>query len=155
MNRTCDDCQACCEGWLKTVAYDHVVDLGKPCFFITPNKRCGVYSSRPAVCRAYNCDWKQNKDFPEWMKPSKCGVLVDDLGDNRNNRINFVRVVQCAEKVEDEVFNFISQYAKYLKKDIYFRSPFKSAKKYVKLLQQLGCTVSVEKNDGPDNRNET
>lgn len=72
-NRHCGPCHACC----FTQA---VKEINKPqailCSHVDLAKGCGIYNTRPAGCRAWNCLWRlgffTNKD-----RPDLCGLVFD------------------------------------------------------------------------------
>lgn len=50
----CVACGACCAAPdISTLRKP----LGEPCRHLGPDQRCGIYDSRPAVCRGYTPDW--------------------------------------------------------------------------------------------------
>ncbi len=52
--RACSGCGACCAAPdIAALAKP----LGVPCAHLGADCRCGVYASRPAVCRNYTPDW--------------------------------------------------------------------------------------------------
>jgi len=69
--RSCEGCNACCVV-LRIKELEKAP--GIPCEHLA-GKRCGIYLDRPTVCRDYRCPWLQGV-LPDWMKPAKCGVLV-------------------------------------------------------------------------------
>lgn len=71
--RDCNECRACCEGWLNGHAFGCAFGSGKPCVFLLGG--CSVYEFRPEVCRSFYCAWSQEL-LPEWMRPDRCGALV-------------------------------------------------------------------------------
>ena len=69
----CGDCSMCC----KVMA---IPELGKAdgewCKHICKNhKGCGIYETRPAVCRDFLCLWRRDAAAPLSMRPDKCGVV--------------------------------------------------------------------------------
>ena len=68
--RNCDGCGACC-----TVL--NVPQLNSPAYESCRHLcagGCGIYESRPEICRVYFCEWALG-NAPEWMKPNVCGVV--------------------------------------------------------------------------------
>jgi len=71
--RSCEGCNACCIVF-RIDALEKAP--GIPCEHLA-GKRCGIYLDRPQTCRNYHCPWIRGL-LPNWMKPAKCGVLVED-----------------------------------------------------------------------------
>lgn len=71
----CEGCTLCCkvlrisDGGLEKAAYE-------VCGHCWPGG-CGIYASRPGVCRGFECLWKGHDLFrgPEWF-PGRCGMLA-------------------------------------------------------------------------------
>jgi len=75
-SRECGSCTKCCEGYLSGNIKGHVMDLGKPCFFVEIGKGCTIYNDRPYdPCKKFLCTWITLKDMPEEFKPEKTGVI--------------------------------------------------------------------------------
>jgi len=75
--RPCDDCSLCCEGWVKTVVFEHQIDVGQPCPY-SSGHHCSIHDKRPEdPCRVFFCGWAESDSrLPAWMKPNECGVIV-------------------------------------------------------------------------------
>jgi uncharacterized cysteine cluster protein YcgN (CxxCxxCC family) len=74
--RSCDGCTRCCEGWLSGNAYGYDFYPGKKCHFLT-SKSCSIYSVRPEnPCKTFQCQWKENTQIPDWLKPDKCNTIL-------------------------------------------------------------------------------
>jgi hypothetical protein len=88
--RTCGRCAACCHvppvpDVAKAACSDcHHLRLGA--------RRCGVYATRPAVCREYECLWLVDPDFPPHMRPDLSGVIFDLQDTERSGQ-----VLRCME----------------------------------------------------------
>lgn len=105
--RECEDCTACCSGFLMGSAYGNKFGCGKACVFLARNL-CTIYADRPSACRDYQCAWTQ-KLLPEWMRPKDCGVLVSV--ENKDDK-QFLRVVEMRETVEYAIYSEIEQFCK-------------------------------------------
>lgn len=70
--RPCGGCTACC----KVAA---VPEIGKPagkwCEHCAIGSGCKIYAKRPQACRDFYCLWKVMPDFPEELRPDRCGVV--------------------------------------------------------------------------------
>jgi hypothetical protein len=71
--RACGDCVACC----KVLNIDEP-DMLKPadhlCMHCT-GKGCGIYATRPQVCRSWDCAWRRIASMPVETRPDKLGVV--------------------------------------------------------------------------------
>ena len=85
-DRTCGECTMCCK--LLTIR-----ELDKPagewCKSAHPGKGCGIYATRPQVCREFECMWLQEDSMPEELRPDKSHVI---LWVNETGEILFVTV---------------------------------------------------------------
>jgi hypothetical protein len=77
MNRSCGECTACCDGWLKINIHGHDVFPGKPCPYST-GKSCRIYVNRPDdPCRQFVCAWlAKGSRLPEAFRPDRLGVII-------------------------------------------------------------------------------
>lgn len=76
VRRVCGECQACCSGWLTAEILGHKMGGGVPCKFLGP-EGCGIYESRPELCRSFICGWlKPGSPFPEDWRPDKIGFII-------------------------------------------------------------------------------
>lgn len=37
---------------------------------------CSRYDERPEICRNFECAWKSDPTYPEWMKPDSCNAVA-------------------------------------------------------------------------------
>lgn len=73
--RGCGDCSACCSGVLRIESAEISVGPGRPCRHCGAG--CGIYQSRPDVCRQFVCGWLvRGSPLPDWMRPDRSGVIV-------------------------------------------------------------------------------
>jgi hypothetical protein len=78
--KSCGACSLCCKVLL-------IPELQKPkdqwCVHCRPGAGCGIYETRPAVCRAFQCRWIVDPAMgPEWQ-PHLCGMVFVMDSDNR------------------------------------------------------------------------
>jgi len=77
MAGACGDCSLCC----KVMAIPEIPkDDGVWCQHICKNhKGCGIYETRPQVCRDFLCMWRMGMTgpgtSPKHMRPDRCGVV--------------------------------------------------------------------------------
>jgi hypothetical protein len=74
-NRECGPCTACC----KDLTID-VPELKKPpgilCTHCMVGKGCGIYETRPPVCQAWFCGWRQMPNLDDEWRPDRSEILV-------------------------------------------------------------------------------
>ncbi len=116
MNRLCDGCTKCCEGWLEGEAYGHHFYRGRPCFFL--NKNCSIYDSRPHnPCRSYKCCWLDDNQFPEWMKPDLVGMIINQV---IREDISYYVLVEAGSRLDVRVLSWMIQWALNSKKNLLY-----------------------------------
>jgi len=71
--RACGDCVACCQV-LNIDEPDMVKPADQMCMHCT-GKGCGVYDTRPQVCRDWDCVWRRIDSMPPQTRPDRLGVL--------------------------------------------------------------------------------
>lgn len=115
--RPCGECTRCCEGWLRANIKEHKIYPGHACYFL--GKNCTIYKDRPASpCQTYNCEWKINKDFPEWMRPDISNVIV--TGRIREG-IEYSEVKETGKEISSTVLNWLVQETLRLQKNLLYR----------------------------------
>lgn len=104
--RECGTCTKCCEGWLSGEIHGAPLCKGSPCKFIE-NSKCGIYENRPeSPCRTFNCEWVKSEDFPEYMKPDVCNVIISKKSIGSFSRYEFVKSGQADESVIAELVSW-------------------------------------------------
>ena len=77
--KSCGPCTHCC----KVL---HIEELKKPagplCVNCMSGGGCGIYLTRPPVCREYECQWLWDRNLPPTMRPDKVGTLLMDDPDS-------------------------------------------------------------------------
>ena len=102
--RDCDDCQACCQGWLNGDAFGCAFGGGKPCVFLIGG--CSVYGFRPEVCQSFYCGWSQGL-LPEWMRPDLCKVLVSV---ERWSKGQYLRCIGMGKEISEDAKTAIMRF---------------------------------------------
>lgn len=72
--RTCGECVACC----KILVINHP-NLRKEADCLCPHNvgsGCGIYETRPTVCRNWHCLWRHLADMPDGLRPDRSGMMV-------------------------------------------------------------------------------
>ena len=85
MARSCGDCSMCC----KVL---HIAEFDKPanqwCPHIANGGGCGIYDTRYATCRGFQCLWTLNEDLgPEWQ-PHRSKFIIHRVATNPGLWIN-------------------------------------------------------------------
>jgi len=75
--KQCGECTLCCKGTLTLKVNEHKVYPGNPCPHVT-DTGCGIYEdlSRPFACGSYGCLWLKDWQFPEFLRPDRCGFIL-------------------------------------------------------------------------------
>jgi hypothetical protein len=73
--RACGACDVCCVSLLIDTA-DLQKHAGVPCHHLDGDRRCGIYETRYAGCRAFHCGYRQLPWLPDTMRPDQAGVVV-------------------------------------------------------------------------------
>jgi len=108
LDRKCDGCTACCDGWLTGTAYNKQFYPGHPCHFSSCNG-CAIYEDRPEFpCKVYSCEWILNGEIPEWMKPNKSNVIITrrDWDHPDGSKQMYLDVVEIGTKIDSTVLNW-------------------------------------------------
>jgi hypothetical protein len=72
--RECGPCQACCRE-LKIDVPELKKKAGVDCPHLT-SAGCGIYETRPPVCRGFLCGWRLFNDLDDSWRPDLSGVLI-------------------------------------------------------------------------------
>ena len=97
-DRACGTCVACCK-----VLNINEPDLFKPADQLCMHcngKGCGIYDSRPAICRTWNCAWRRIASMPIETRPDKLGVVFT-LDRQANPQSLFDRLYVVGRAVDD------------------------------------------------------
>jgi len=76
--RSCGACSLCCR--LLEISSEHAPEIAKPAgawcrHCVKPG--CGIYASRPSLCRDFECHWLSNPRLgDEWYPPTSGMVLT-------------------------------------------------------------------------------
>lgn len=103
--RECNGCTKCCE-WLVADVYGHRLQPGRPCPF-KGETGCTIYNERDKICRTYKCDWLQNTDIPEWMKPNLSNVIVTRREWSQGY---YLEILETGKDIDPKVLNWFFMY---------------------------------------------
>ena len=80
MERNCNGCTLCCEGWLAIDTNEIKASLNKPCVNLSCNVGCNIYAERPTdPCVTFECLWLTDAEHMSLeMKPSKTKLIVQE-----------------------------------------------------------------------------
>jgi len=76
--RQCGECTMCCT---ELETHDIPSAIGETCKHCTVDG-CGIHKTRPKECRDYQCMWTQMKVVGDELRPDKCGVIFDRIGED-------------------------------------------------------------------------
>lgn len=74
VEKTCGPCQVCCVA-LKIKTPQLRKDAQIPCPHLVA-KGCGIYESRPPVCRSFLCGWRLMPELDASWRPDVSGVML-------------------------------------------------------------------------------
>ena len=78
MNRVCGDCQLCC----KLLPIDALSKpANKRCRYQKIRTGCTIYSTRPAECRVWSCQWLKNPETNALKRPDRAHYVIDPIPD--------------------------------------------------------------------------
>lgn len=104
----CGTCNECCSGNLVGEAHGIPFGNNKPCHFLVEQK-CSIYSSRPDVCKKFQCGWSQNL-FVDWMKPELSGILVSIEYDTNNKQFLKATIIKN-KKLDSRAIPYLNEWA--------------------------------------------
>ncbi len=93
--RACDGCNAFC----KTPDInepDFKKPLGTWCTHCVIGQGCGIYATRPKVCRSFFCQWSLGMGSEE-DRPDKVGFILDFVPRRKGNDFNIVQIFEVDE----------------------------------------------------------
>lgn len=108
LGRPCAGCTKCCEGWLYAKIYDFEISPTEgSCKFLSKHG-CGIYPVREPLCKNFQCEWKENSNIPEYMKPDKSNVIIltKKLGE-----FIYRRLVTAGTPIKDYVYTWAEEEA--------------------------------------------
>jgi hypothetical protein len=74
--RECGECTVCCSA--LPIDSEELRKLpGALCTHALPNKGCGIYETRPRVCRGFYCAWRFMEQLDESWRPDVSGLLIE------------------------------------------------------------------------------
>lgn len=78
--RECGECSVCCEALTINSR-----ELKKPadtmCVHCIHPRGCGIYASRPSVCREWYCGWRKFEFLNDSWRPDRSGILIELVQD--------------------------------------------------------------------------
>jgi len=111
VDRCCQPCTACCDGWVRIEVKGCEAYPGKPCPHST-GAGCDDYKNRPKnPCQIFECAWvKSDSYLPDNFRPDECGALVQEAALTWQE-IDVDVIVPVGKKIPDETLNWFKQYA--------------------------------------------
>jgi hypothetical protein len=77
--RECGGCSVCCNV-LPIGTAELRKQAGVACKHCVKGGGCGIYETRPHVCRGYSCGWLTMPDLGDDWRPDKSGVFITSPG---------------------------------------------------------------------------
>lgn len=75
LGRKCGECTACCVTLrIEEAALKKYADV--PCPNLRPEGCCGIYSSRPDVCRNWYCGWRLMEHLDDSWRPDRSEIIL-------------------------------------------------------------------------------
>lgn len=75
-DRDCGSCTVCCRD--LAIVHDGMNKLpGITCEHCVTGGGCGIYATRPNVCRTYHCAWRSLDHLDESWRPDRSGILIN------------------------------------------------------------------------------
>lgn len=109
--KSCKNCTKCCEGYLSANIRGHEMTLGTPCFFVTQNVGCREYDLRPTdPCVGFECEWKRNPYFEEWLSPNNSGILFSRQYLKPSN-IPFLQITEAGATLTPKILTWAIKYS--------------------------------------------
>lgn len=110
VNRTCDGCTACCDGWLYGSAHGYEFYPGRKCHFVGSDG-CSIYKDRPkSPCKTYKCVWLTDGDIPQWMKPNLSNVIITERCWGEDDEGTYYEVLEMGKKIDSSVLSWLYDY---------------------------------------------
>ncbi len=81
--KACGECSFCCKV-LEIVEFEKPAGLW--CEHCQKAGGCGVYETRPDVCRDYECLWKGDRGLSPQLRPDRVGVILMEDPDSDEYR---------------------------------------------------------------------
>jgi len=81
--KACGECSFCCKV-LEIVEFEKPAGLW--CEHCQKSGGCGVYETRPGVCRDYECLWKGDRALGAQLRPDRVGVILMEDPDSDEYR---------------------------------------------------------------------
>ncbi len=81
LGKTCGTCNMCC----KVLEIEEFPKpAGRLCEHCTSGSGCGIYMTRPQVCRDFMCEWLAERSISSTLKPDRIGALFMVEADTEN-----------------------------------------------------------------------
>lgn len=112
MQRACDGCTKCCEGWLAGTIHGKNMFPGRPCHFMG-KAGCTIYADRPEnPCKTFECEWLTNPELPEWAKPAQCNAIIHrkTWRDAQGVLRWYYNIVEAGEPLRSSVLSLMIQH---------------------------------------------
>ncbi|MEH6454795.1 MAG: hypothetical protein V7749_00605 [Cocleimonas sp.] len=103
--RECGDCTVCCT-YLRIEERPVNKPQDEPCKHLCV-QGCGIYETRPSVCRNWFCGWRIMPQLDKEMRPDSSNVLISDF--ETGNEIKFSALTDpYVELMREDVLRYIA-----------------------------------------------
>jgi len=105
--RECGSCSVCCK--VLPIDTDELQkQAGVACTHCIAAGGCGIYTTRPRVCRGYYCGWMTMPDLGDDWRPDKSGVFINapgsDIPPHFENRNGIELMIGSARVLDQQPF---------------------------------------------------
>jgi hypothetical protein len=107
--KSCDGCTKCCEGHLSATIRGREMFPGKPCIFVEQGVGCKEYETRPYdPCVVFQCEWRRNPHFDEWLAPTKTDVIFVRQA---HNGFEYLQIAEAGKPASEEIIAWAKDYS--------------------------------------------
>lgn len=132
MQRQCQPCTACCDGWVRIEVKGCEAYPGHPCPHST-GSGCDDYENRPVnPCRQFECTWvKQGSYLPDDFRPNECGALViDSILQWQGLTVDLA--VPVGREIPENTLHWLMQFAEQNMRPLIYQQQDPQSKRYEK-----------------------
>ena len=81
--KSCGSCTMCCTA-LEIPEFNK--PAGPPCEHCIASGGCKIYTSRPQLCRDFECEWLTERTLPTTLRPDRVGTILMEADDTDEYR---------------------------------------------------------------------
>lgn len=145
LGRPCAGCTKCCEGWLYAKIYDFEISPTEGSCKFLGKHGCGIYPVWDTLCKNFQCEWKENSQVPDYMKPDKSNVII--LTKRIENYV-YRRLVTAGTPIQEYVFDWAAQEAEKGKHAVGYKNSgeftiWSKNQEFIRLMEEYFKTTNV------------